>query len=155
MTQLKKKNFNHEEIQENIDRRVEEKVLSSDHAGIDIPYQMTRYRTKIDELKLSLSNTKLEPHEKNILRSSIQHKQDILSKLDSLNRVKLKKLGIRCEDGDEEMQDPSNPGNTQSSADFFDQDEESEAWRKCKWEIEKIEDDRQAWNREACIIVKE
>jgi hypothetical protein len=38
MTQLKKKNFNHEEIQENIDRRVEEKVLSSDHAGIDIPY---------------------------------------------------------------------------------------------------------------------
>jgi hypothetical protein len=38
MTALKNKNFTNEEIQENVDRKIEEKVEAGNIAGMDVPY---------------------------------------------------------------------------------------------------------------------
>jgi hypothetical protein len=35
----------------NVDRRIEAKVMKGDISGIDVPYQMTRIRSLIDDLR--------------------------------------------------------------------------------------------------------
>lgn len=114
MTALKNKNFTNEEIQENVDRKIEEKVEAGNIAGMDVPYQMSQIRTKIEELRLSLSNTKLKQEEKTFIRDTLDHKISILKKLEKLNKDKLKKLGVHDEyDMSDIDDDQQNEGNTQ------------------------------------------
>ena len=63
LTRLKaniNKNLNNDEIMMNVDKRVEAKVLKGDITGIDVPYQMSRIRSLLDDLRSQLAHAKSE-----------------------------------------------------------------------------------------------
>ncbi len=57
---LMNKNLDSEEILKHVNMRVEDKVLNGDISGLDVPKQLSRIRSEIDELKQSLSNPRLK-----------------------------------------------------------------------------------------------
>ena len=67
---------------------------------MDLPYQMTRIRTEIDELKIQLNNTKLNLAGRSEVKVVLDHKKLILGKLEELNKQKHRKMGAYT--GDEE-----------------------------------------------------
>jgi hypothetical protein len=82
----------------NVDKRVEAKVLKGDITGIDVPYQMSRIRSLLEDLKLQLGHAKSEADRKK-LKDQIRTKDDILKKLAELNKNRLKSLGAYTENG--------------------------------------------------------
>lgn len=60
------KNLNNDEIMMNVDRRVEAKVLKGDISGIDVPYQMSRIRSLVDDLRQQLGHVKNDSDRKKL-----------------------------------------------------------------------------------------
>lgn len=50
----------------NVDKRVEAKVLKGDITGIDVPYQMSRIRSFLDDLRSQLGHAKSEGDRKKL-----------------------------------------------------------------------------------------
>jgi hypothetical protein len=82
----------------NVDKRVEAKVLKGDITGIDVPYQMSRIRSFLDDLRSQLGHAKSEGDRKK-LQEQIRSKNEILKKLAELNKSRLKSLGAYTENG--------------------------------------------------------
>lgn len=61
---------------------------------------MSRIRTQVDELRNALSNAKLSKEDRSELQEKILDKQEILRRLDVLNKAKLKRLGVADEEDD-------------------------------------------------------
>jgi hypothetical protein len=101
LTRLKaniNKNLNNDEIMMNVDKRVEAKVLKGDITGIDVPYQMSRIRSLLDDLRSQLAHAKSESDRRK-LQDQIRQKNEILKKLAELNKNRLKSLGAYTENG--------------------------------------------------------
>jgi hypothetical protein len=92
------KNLNNDEIMMNVDKRVEAKVLKGDITGIDVPYQMSRIRSLLDDLRSQLAHAKSESDRRK-LQDQIRQKNEILKKLAELNKNRLKSLGAYTENG--------------------------------------------------------
>lgn len=60
MQKFMNRNLDHDEINNHIDSRLEQKVLThGDISGIDVPKQMSRVRAQMEELRNELTNTKI------------------------------------------------------------------------------------------------
>jgi len=88
LKELLNKNLDEEEIRESINRRVEEKVLLGQVSGLDVPYQISRIKAEVEDLKMQLCNTKLTEKLRTEVKTFLGHKKSILEKLEELNRLK-------------------------------------------------------------------
>ena len=82
----------------NVYRRVEAKVLKGDISGIDVPYQMSRVRSLIEDLRQQLGHVKNE-NDRRKIQETIKLKNDVLKRLGELNKARLKSIGAYTENG--------------------------------------------------------
>ena len=92
----------------NVDRRVEAKVLKGDISGIDVPYQMSRVRSLIEDLRQQLGHVKNE-NERRKIQETIKLKNDVLKRLAELNKARLKSIGAYTENGTSSSSDENEP----------------------------------------------
>ncbi len=92
----------------NVDRRVEAKVLKGDISGIDVPYQMSRVRSLIEDLRQQLGHVKNE-NDRRKIQETIKLKNDVLKRLAELNKARLKSIGAYTENGTSSSNDENEP----------------------------------------------
>lgn len=146
LKELLNKNLDDEEIRESVNRRVEEKVLLGQVSGLDVPYQISRIKSEVEDLKMELCNTKMTEKVRNDVKSSLAHKKSILEKLEELNRLKHRQLGCAEEDTMMSLPTQHSPGGAE---------EESPEVRELREEIERREELERQWAYEMGSISKE
>lgn len=112
---------------------------------------MSRFRTQVEELKCTLTNTKISVIDRKQIIERIQNRQEILQRLDYLNKQKLKSIGAIDQDDERILTQPDDMMETEED---FEVMQESDDRKSLRAEVEQMDRQEREVREEMDAIIK-